>query len=62
MKESPIDSIIIDLILEHYNMLSLSHRKPPLSDIEFDDIVKYAQEVYYKRIMEDTPMGVEGKA
>jgi hypothetical protein len=62
MKESPIDSIIIDLILEHYNMLSLDHRKPMLSDIEFDDIVKYAQEVYYKRIMEDTPVGIEGEA
>jgi hypothetical protein len=62
MKESPIDSIIIDLILEHYNMLSLDHRKPMLSDIEFDDIVHYAQEVYYKRIMEDTPVGIEGEA
>jgi|TARA_B100001079_G_scaffold230303_1_gene209422 hypothetical protein len=62
MKESPIDSIIIDLILEHYNMLSLDHREPTLTDIEFDDIVKYAQEVYYKRIMEDTPVGIEGEA
>ncbi len=43
-------------------MLSLDHRKPTLSDIEFDDIVKYAQEVYYKRIMEDTPVGIEGEA
>ncbi len=62
MKESPIDSIIIDLILEHYNMLSLSHKTPTLSDVEFDDIVKYAQEVYYKRIMEETPIGIEGEA
>jgi hypothetical protein len=62
MKESPIDSIIIDLILEHYNMLSLDHRKPMLSDIEFDDIVHYAQEVYYKKIMDETPIGIEGEA
>ena len=62
MKESPIDSIIIDLILEHYNMLSLDHREPTLTDIEFDDIVKYAQEVYYKKIMVDTPKGTEGTA
>ena len=62
MKESPIDSIIIDLILEHYNMLTLDHKKPMLSDIEFDDIVHYAQEVYYKKIMEETPIGIEGEA
>jgi|TARA_R110000824_G_scaffold232230_3_gene420179 hypothetical protein len=62
MTESPIDSIIIDLILEHYNMLSLDHKKPTLSDIEFDDIVHFAQEVYYKRIMEETPIGIEGEA
>ncbi len=62
MKESPIDSIIIDLILEHYNMLSLDHREPTLTDIEFDDIVKYAQEVYYKKVMEETPIGLEGEA
>jgi hypothetical protein len=43
-------------------MLSLDHREPTLTDIEFDDIVKYAQEVYYKRIMEDTPVGIEGEA
>jgi hypothetical protein len=62
MKGSPIDSIIIDLILEHYNMLTLDHKKPMLSDIEFDDIVHYAQEVYYKKIMEETPIGIEGEA
>tara|TARA_B110001454_G_scaffold137970_1_gene128254 strand:+ start:2286 stop:2483 length:198 start_codon:yes stop_codon:yes gene_type:complete len=62
VKESPIDSIIIDLILEHYNMLSLSHRKPILTDVDFDDIVAYAQETYYKRIMEETPIGIEGEA
>jgi len=62
VKESPIDSIIIDLILEHYNMLSLDHRKPMLSDIEFDDIVHYAQEVYYTKLIEETPIGIEGEA
>jgi len=62
MKGSPIDSIIIDLILEHYNMLSIDHRRPILTDNDFDDIVKYAQEVYYKKIMEETPVGLEGEA
>ena len=62
MKESPIDSIIIDLILDHYNILSMDHRKPILTDTDFDYIVAYAQEIYYKRVMEDTPVGVEGEA
>jgi hypothetical protein len=62
MKESPIDSIIIDLILEHYNMLSIDHKRPILTDNDFDNIVAYAQEVYYKNIMSDTPVGIEGEA
>ena len=62
MKTSQIDSIIIDLILEHYNMLSIDHRRPILTDNDFDDIVKYAQEVYYKKIMDETPIGLEGEA
>ena len=62
MKKSPIDSIIIDLILEHYNMLSIDHKRPILTDNDFDNIVAYAQEVYYKNIMSDTPVGIEGEA
>ncbi len=62
VKESPIDSIIIDLILEHYNIQSIDHKRPALTDIEFDDIVAYAQEVYYKKIIADTPVGIEGEA
>ena len=62
MKESPIDGIIIDLILEHFNIQSLDHRDPVLTDNEFDDIVAYAQDIYYKNIMLDTPIGIEGEA
>ena len=43
-------------------MLSIEHRRPILTDNDFDDIVKYAQEVYYKKIMEETPIGIEGEA
>ena len=59
---SKIDSIIIDLILEHYNLKNLEGKAPTLSDTEFDDIVHFAQEVYYKKIMVDTPKGTEGTA
>jgi hypothetical protein len=60
--KSSIDGIIIDLILEHFNIMSLDHREPILTDDEFDDMVRYAQEVYYKRIIEETPIGLEGEA
>ena len=62
VKQSPIDGIIIDLILEHFNMLNLDHREAVLTDNDFDDIVAYAQEIYYKKVIEDTPIGVEGEA
>ncbi len=59
-QKSPIDSIIIDLILDHYNLLSMANRKEILSSNEFDDIVIQAKELYYKNVMLDTPLGQEG--
>ena len=59
-QKSPIDSIIIDLILDHYNLLSMANRKEILSSNDFDDIVIYAQEIYYKNVIIDTPLGQEG--
>ena len=61
MRVSPIDSIIIDLILEHYNIQAVDHRRPILTDADFDDIVAYAQELYYKKIIDETPVGLEGE-
>ena len=57
--KSPIDSIIIDLILDHYNLLSMANRKEILSSNEFDNIVIHAQEIYYESVMIDTPLGQE---
>ena len=59
-QKSPIDSIIIDLILDHYNMLSLTNKKVVLSSAEFDNIVIQAKELYYENVMMDTPLGQEG--
>ena len=59
-QKSLIDSIIIDLILDHYNMLSLTNRKVVLSSDEFDSIVIQAKELYYENVMMDTPLGQEG--
>ena len=62
MKKSEIDSIIIDLILEHYNERTLDNRESVLTDNEFDNIVKFAEEVWYNIILADTPIGLEGEA
>ena len=48
--KSKIDHIIIDLILEHYNLLSLKGKKI-LTAEEFMTIVEVAEHKYWKKIM-----------
>ena len=38
----------------------MANRKEILSSNEFDDIVIHAQEIYYKKVMINTPLGQEG--
>tara|TARA_B100000287_G_C20190363_1_gene605909 strand:+ start:108 stop:302 length:195 start_codon:yes stop_codon:yes gene_type:complete len=59
---SEIDSIIIDMILEHYNIKHMQGRAPTMTDREFDKIVESAKEIYFKKIMVETPKGTEGSA
>ena len=59
---SEIDSIIIDMILEHYNIKYLQGRAPTMTDKEFDKIGEDAKEIYVKNIMVETPKGTEGSA
>ena len=59
---SKIDSIIIDMILEHYNIKYMQGRAPTMTDKEFDKIVEDAKQVYFKNIMVGTPKGTEGSA
>jgi len=60
--KSDIDSVIIDMILDHYNIQSLSGRKEILTGKDFIDICNDAEKRYYENIMVDTPIGVEGLA
>ena len=60
--KSKIDSEIIDLIMDHFNIQSLSGLDYGLSSEDFDDIVKLAEKMYYERILHNTPVGVEGEA
>jgi hypothetical protein len=62
MKTSPIDSTIIDFILTHYNTLSFQGKPAILTSEEFDELVIEAKEYYYKNILENTPIGIEGEA
>tara|TARA_R100001244_G_scaffold127389_1_gene97937 strand:+ start:131 stop:319 length:189 start_codon:yes stop_codon:yes gene_type:complete len=61
--KSKIDSEIIDLIMDHFNILEIggmARNKQVLTTEDFDDIVKLAEKMYYERILYDTP--VEGEA
>ena len=50
-QKSPVDSIIIDMILDHYNIQSLSGRRESLEGQDFTKICKQAEEIYYKTIL-----------
>ena len=48
---SPIDSIVIDLIMDHFNIQSLSGKRESLTGVEFQEIVSRAEHLYYDQIM-----------
>ena len=42
-----VDSTIVDLIMEHYNIQSFSGMRENLTGEEFDRIIEVAKEMYY---------------
>ena len=56
--KSPVDSVIIDLILQHYNILSFEGKKSILTSEEFDEIVKVAEKQYYEYMLTDIKVGI----
>ena len=56
--KSPIDGLILDLILQHYNILSFDRKNAVLSSEEFDEIVKVAEKQYYEYMLTDTKVGI----
>ena len=56
--KSPVDSVIIDLILQHYNILSFEGKKSILTSEEFDEIVKVAEKQYYEHMLTDIKVGI----
>ena len=57
MKKSPVDSVIVDLILDHYNIQTMRGKKQSLSGADFDDLVADAQRVYYERVLRNEKLG-----
>ena len=56
--KSPIDGIIIDLIMDHFNIQSMSGLKENLTGEEFNTICTQAEEIYYDSILIGTEPGV----
>lgn len=46
-----IDSIIVDLIMDHYNVQSFEDKTGRLSAKQFDDIVDVAENIYFKKVV-----------
>ena len=46
-----VDSTIVDLIMEHFNIQSFEGLKQNLSGQEFDEILEVAKEMYYMEML-----------
>jgi hypothetical protein len=57
-QKSPVDSVIIDLIIDHFNIQSLSGEKEMLTGKQFDMFCKEAEQIYYKQVMITEEPGV----
>ena len=49
MKKSPIDSMIVDLILEHYNVCAFNGEPEIITGDQFQIIVELAEKMYYEK-------------
>ena len=56
--KSPIDDVIINLIMDHFNIQSMSGLKENLTGEEFNAICAKAEEMYYDSILIGTEPGL----
>jgi len=56
--KSPIDDVIINLIMDHFNMQSIRGLKENLTGEEFNAICAKAEEMYYDSILIGTEPGL----
>ena len=55
---SPIDGMIVDLIMEHFNIQSLEGREEILTGDQFSDVVKLAEGMYYEEMTKGHKLGL----
>ena len=48
-----VDSIIVDLIMEHYNIQSFEGMKENLTGEEFNEILEVAKDMYYMEMLKN---------
>ena len=56
--KSPIDSMIVDLIIEHFNIQSLEGREEILTGDQFSEVVKLAEGMYYEEMTKGHKLGL----
>ena len=56
--KSPIDSMIVDLIMEHFNIQSLEGREEILIGDQFSEVVKLAEGMYYEEMTKGHKLGL----
>ena len=54
--KSPIDSVIVDMIIDHFNEQALSKKTEKLTGKEFTEICLEAEQIYYEEIMIEKQM------
>jgi len=50
-EQTNIDTIIVDLIMDHFNVQTMEGLSPRLSDSDFDDICDMAESIFLKKIV-----------
>ena len=56
--KSPIDSMIVDLIMEHFNIQSLEGREEILTGDQFSEVVKLSEGMYYEEMTKGHKLGL----
>ena len=56
--KSPIDSMIVDLIMEHFNIQSLEGREEILTGEQISELVKIAEGMYYEEKTKGHKLGL----
>ena len=56
--KSPIDSILVDFIMEHFNIQSLQGQKELLTGDQFSELVELAEDLYFEKLTQNSELGM----